>query len=475
MKATAEIEIVQPATDAERIAPPPPGPAVRTIIPSPISARLANGLTIVTVPRNDIPLATAQLVSSRGAAGDPEGKGGLARIMAQLTTKGTATRSATDIASSIEALGGTLNANADYDASSLGLTVKSDQLSPALAILADVARNPAFANEEIERQRGINIDEVSVALQDPGAISRLVANRALYGIGAYGQPAIGTPASLKAITREDIVSAYKAAFTPDRATLIVTGAVDPAEAKALAEKHFGDWKSSGVVPADRPTAQEGTLGRVIVIDMPGAGQAALAVIKPGIARNDPRFYPLAVANNVLGGGYSSRLNQEIRIKRGLAYGAGSGIEARRRPGPAMANTQTKNESAPEVLGLILGEMQRLGAEPIPASELGTRKAVLNGSFGRSLETTASLATTVSNYVAQGVALDELLRYQQAIDQVTPAQAGSAAQAVLAPAGATVVIVGDASKFADRLRRERGEITIIPLDKLDLQRIGEQAR
>ncbi|MDQ3247548.1 MAG: insulinase family protein [Pseudomonadota bacterium] len=474
LSAPADIRVVEPASDAERVAPPAPGAEVATRLPTPVIQKLANGLTVITVPRNDLPLATALLVSNQGSASDPDGKAGLARLAAQLTTKGTATRSASEIASQIEALGGTLNSGADFDGSNLSVTVKSDQISPALAILADAARNPTFTAEEIERQRAINVDEVTVTLQDPGDLSRLVANRALFGSGAYGQPTSGTPASLKAIGRDDVLAAYRRAFTPANGTLVLTGAVDPASALALANRYFGDWTAVVPTQQQRPTASGGTPGRVIVVDMPGAGQAAVAVVKQGIARSDARFYPLLVANTVLGGGYSSRLNQEIRIKRGLAYGAGSSVEARLHPGPTAATTQTKNESAPEVLGLILAELQRLGAEPIPMAELGTRKAVLNGGFGRSLETTSGLATLIANYVVRGVSLDEIARYQQSVSAISPNEAGAAARSVLAPAGATVVIVGDASKFVDQLRKQRGDVTVIPADKLDLQNLGAAA-
>ena len=475
LTAPANIRLFELAPEGQRMAPPEPGPEVATVLPKAAVQTLANGLTVITVPRNDLPLTTALLVSNQGAAGDPAGKGGLALLATQLTAKGTTTRSATQIASAVEALGGTLNTNADYDASNIGVTVKSDQLSPALAILSDVARNPAFAAEELDRQRANNIDDVSVSLQDPGDLSRLVANRALFGVGAYGQPSAGTPASLKAITRQDVVGAYRRAFAPDRTTLVLTGAVDAATANALAAKYFGDWSATATATVERPVAADGMRGRTIVIDMPGAGQAAVAVVKEGIARRDPRFYPAAVANNVLGGGYSSRLNQEIRIKRGLAYGAGSSLDARRQPGPAIATTQTKNESAPEVLALILGEMQRLGAQPVPVAELGTRKAVLNGNFGRSLETTSGLASLVGSYIARGLSLDEIGRYQRSVSGVTPEQAEAAARSILAPDGATVVIVGDASKFLDRLRKERGEVMVIPLAKLDLDRLGEGAK
>jgi zinc protease len=463
----ANVRVVEPAPESERVAPPPPGAEVTTALPQPVVEKLANGLTLITITRGALPLATAVLVGAHGAATDPAGKAGLARLTAQLTTKGTATRSASEIAQAVEALGGAISAGADYDAATVSLTVKADQLVPAMTILSDVVRNPTFAAEEVERQRAITVDEVAVSLQDPGVLARTVANRALFGAGAYGQPVTGTPASLKAIGRDDVLAAYRRAFIPSDSTLVLTGAISPDQGRALAQRYFGDWSAGTEAPKPRPVADGSAPGRVLVVDMPGAGQAAVAVIRPGIARSDPRFYPMLVTNNVLGGGYSSRLNQEIRIKRGLAYGASSSLEARRQPGPVLASSQTKNESAPEVLGLILAEMQRLGAQPIPLAELDARKAVLNGSFGRSLETTSGLATLVSNFVARGVSPDEVARYQAAVRAVTPEQAGQAARSVLGVAGGTVVVVGDSKQFLDRLRGEREEVTVIPIGDLDL--------
>ncbi len=141
--------------------------------------------------------------------------------------------------------------------------------------------------------------------------------------------------------------------------------------------------------------------------MPGSGQAAVAVARDTIARRDPRYYRALVANAVLGGGYSARLNQEIRIRRGLSYGSGSGFEARRHPGPFLATTQTRNDAAAQVLGLVLAEMRRLGAEPIPAAELTARRASLTGDFGRDTETTAGTAGLIASYVTRGLGPDEL--------------------------------------------------------------------
>jgi zinc protease len=458
------IRIVQPASPADRVAPPAPGPEIQPAVPEPVTQRLANGLTVISVEQRDLPLLTASLVAGGGSAADPAGKAGRAGLAATLMTQGTATRSATQIAQAMEALGGSLGSAADWDGSSLSVTVKSDQADPALAILADVARNPSFPLEELERQRAIAIDNVTVAMSDPGSLAGMVAARALYGASAYGQ--MQTPASLKAIGRDDIVGSYRAGWTPGNATLILTGDIDAAGARALAERHFGNWAGGPAQPLDvavTPAAKP----QVIVVDMPDAGQAAVAVTRGALPRRDPRYYETIVANAVLGTGFSARLNQEIRIKRGLAYGASSSVDARRATGPFSAATQTKNPTAPEVLALILAEMKRLGAQPIPAAELTTRKAVLTGGFGRTIETTSGLASILSGYVIDGVGPEEIGRYTAAVTAVTPEQAQRAAADLLDPAAATMVIVGDARQFLPELRRQQRDVTVIPVASLNL--------
>lgn len=192
------------------------------------------------------------------------------------------------------------------------------------------------------------------------------------------------------------------------------------------------------------------------------------VARPGLARNDPRYYPTAVANTVLGGGFSSRLNQEIRIKRGLAYGAGSSLQAGRQPGMIAGRTSTKNPSAPETVSIILAEMKRLGVEAVTPAELETRKAVLIGNFGRATETTGGIAGTVGGYVVQGVPLSELGTYVDKVTAVEPSAVQAAAAALLDPAAASIVVVGDAKDFVDPLRKTYPRLEVIPAGALKLE-------
>jgi zinc protease len=465
----ANIAIVEPAPEAQRIAPPPPAAEIVPPVPTPNVQRLANGLTVVTVENHRLPLVTAWLTSSGGAAADPEGRAGTAGLTASVMTEGTATRSAAQIDAAVEALGASLSSSAGWDGAGLGLTVQAGNADAALAIVADVAQHPALSAEELERQRAIAIDAVTVSMSDPGEVAGMAAMRALYGAGAYGHPAGGTAASLRAITRADLQQAYARTWVPAHTTLILSGDITPARARALAQRHFGGWRGAPIAPIDRGQSRLPPRNDVIVIDMPGSGQAAVAVARNTLNRRDPRYYRAIVANAVLGGGYSARLNQEIRIRRGLSYGSGSGIEARRESGPFMASTQTRNDAAAQVLGLILAEMRRLGAEPISTAELTARRASLTGDFGRDTETTSGVAGLIAGYVSRGLPPGEIANYLPGVLGVTPGQAQGTAAELLAPEGSTIVIVGEASQFLEGLRRQYPNVTVIPIAALNLDR------
>lgn len=471
LKAPANIKIWQLAPDAERIAPPAPGPEVVPVIPAPNVQKLANGLTVITVENRKLPLVTATLVAKGGAAGDPTGRAGTAQLAAAVMTEGTAIRSATEVDRAVEALGASLDGSAGWDGSQIGLTVATGELDKALEIVGDVARNATLPAEEVERQRSVGIDGVTVAMSDPGEVAQMAAMRALFGEGPYGHPSNGTKTTLKAITRADIEGAYRSSWVPANTTLILSGDIDPAKAVQLAGKHFGSWigTSASVSKAGAGTAP--MAGKLVVIDMPGSGQAAVAVAKHGVSRGDERFYRALVANAVLGGGYSARLNQEIRIKRGLSYGSRSLLDARRNTGPFLAITQTRNDAADQVLALTLSEMARLGSEPLTPADLAARRSSLTGSFGRSVETTAGTANLISGYLQRGVPASTIDDYLPSILNVDPAGVQSVAAELLKPDGSTVVIVGDASKFLDKIRASHRDLVVIPLKELDLDKAG----
>ncbi|WP_049621373.1 M16 family metallopeptidase [Frateuria defendens] len=449
--------------------PPAPGPAPRLSVPTPTAQALPNGLEVVSVRRDGLPLVTAELLLRRGGELDPAGKAGLADLTATLLTRGAGGLGAPQIAAQAEALGGSLDASASWDRSSVAITVTTPRLPQALALLAKVARQPDFAEDELQRARAQALDDLHLALSRPTALASLAAGRAVFGAGAYGHSRSGTPASLAAITRADVAQLHAAIYRPDNAVLVLTGDIAPAQARALAQQSFGDWARPAAPLAAAPAGHgTGTLPAVLAIDQHGAGQAGVVAAHAAPPRNDPGYYAGVVANAVLGGSYSARLNEEIRIKRGLSYGASSRLDGRRDSGLWLAQAQTKNPSAAQVVDLMLGEFARLGDTPVPAAELAARKATLVGEYGRGLETTAGLARQLGELATYGVDLAEIGRYIERVQAVGPAQIEAYAKAHLG-AGSHVVVVGDATQFGPALRQRHPEAPTLPFERLDLDR------
>ncbi|HRK65511.1 MAG TPA: pitrilysin family protein, partial [Terricaulis sp.] len=346
------------------------------------------------------------------------------------------------------------------------MQTRTDRADEAFTVFADVVRNPAFDGEELERARQQSLDGLMVALSEPGSIAGMVMPRALYGETPYG--AVVSPNTLRAITTDDARAYHSTYWRPDNAVLVITGDVSAEEGFALAERHFGAWaRPAAALPARPDASAYAASARTIVVDLPGTGQAAVSMGMRGVARQDADYFPLLVANNVLGGGYSARLNAEIRIRRGLSYGAGSSLSARMAPGPVVASAQTRNDAAVQVYELMRAEIARVGAEAAPVAELNARKAVLIGSFGRSVETTAGLAGQISTLALFGLPPERLNTYVGDITAVTPEQARAAAARYLNLEQADVVVVGDAQHFYNGLRRLRPNAERIPADQLNL--------
>ncbi|UAK25098.1 M16 family metallopeptidase [Sphingomonas nostoxanthinifaciens] len=455
------------AAAADRIQPPAPGQPVTPALPVPVERKLANGMKLVVVERHAVPIVTAFLVARGGSSSDPQARAGLAELTADVLTKGTATRSATDIARTIETLGGGIGADATRDGMFLQLTVRTEALAPALRVFADVATAPAFPQAEIERERAKLIDGLSIEYTTPGSLASMVAARALYGDGPYGKPANGTPLSLKRIAHDDMAAGYRAWWRPDAVTLVMVGDITPDHAAAEAESLFGGWHAPATAVPAAPAAAALPAPRTIVVDLARTPQAAVWLARPTIARIDPRYYAMTVANAALGGGFGSRLNQEVRVKRGLAYGASSSFQARRMAGPLTVATQTKNTTVPQVVTLMRGEMARMGSELVPTAELEARKATLIGGFGRATETTDGLAGLTAGLVLEGAPLSEIARYAPSVAAVTAEQVRAVAVDLIDPKAASTIIVGDAGQFLPALKAAGVTPEVIPAATLNL--------
>ncbi|NML13834.1 M16 family metallopeptidase [Azohydromonas caseinilytica] len=435
-------------------APPEAQPPRPVVLPPMPEERLPNGLRVIVAPRTDLPLVSARLLVRAGPETDPAELAGLSSMAATLLSKG-ATRQgravdATTLAQQAEALGGSLDTGSGWRSTTVSMTVTTPKLDAALALIADVARRPTLAADELERARTQALDSLRVALSSPGTVAGIAARQAYWGDSPYGVPV--TPASLQKISTADIRRFHAQQFRPDQAALVLAGDIDLETAMRLARRHFGDWRAPRtpvpplVSAQPRPQAESNVL-----VDMPGAGQSSVMVVGPFVAldREDRQTRRIGQAANVLlGGGYSARLNQEVRIKRGLSYGAGSDAEAHPGGGMWSASAQTQNSTAAQVLQVMREEVERLRREAPGREELEARKATLIGSFSRRLESVGGLAATVSGQVAQDRPLAELRGFVEEISAVTPQQVQGFAQKYWAPQALRGVIAGDLKAAGD---------------------------
>lgn len=449
-------------------APPMPSAPHEAAFTQPRETKLENGLRVIVIERPGLPLLAAELLVRNGSEVDPNDLAGTASMTGSLLTRGTESMTAPQIASAIESLGGTIDSGSHWDGSRASITVMSDKADAGLRILSDVVLHPTFKQEEIDRLKNQTMDGLRVAYRQPGSLSQYVTSRVVFGDQPYGHSHSGTMESVQAIKRDDIVKLYQTYYVPDNAALVLAGNLTLEQGKKYAEEFFGGWKGAKPPVKESSSAVAEWKPRNVVIDMAEAGQAAVAVARPAIKRSSPDYYAGLVANAALGNGFISRLNREIRIKRGLSYGARSSLEARRDIGPFSAAAQTKNESAAEVAGLIQSELKRLHTEPVQGDELKSRKAVLAGGYARNLETNSGYVGKISAMVTHDLPLDTLNRFIPSINAVTTEDVSAFAKKYFDTPPA-LIIVGKAPAFLEALKKDFPDVVVIPQSELDLNR------
>ncbi|HJR59792.1 MAG TPA: pitrilysin family protein [Vicinamibacterales bacterium] len=447
----------------------PPAPlAARSVKFPPYEIRtLANGLQVIAVSHHEQPAVSLRLIVRAGGAQDPETKPGLASLAASLLDQGTTTKSAEQVAQSIDSIGGALGVGAGADLTSVFAAVMKDSLDVGLDIIADVTRNPAFAPQEIERQRQQMISAMKVSYEDPDYIAGTVFDRLVYGFHPYGKPDSGTPESLASITRGDLAAFHTRWFGPNNAILAIVGDVTPEQAFAGAERAFGKWSRVEIPPTKAAEVPPPTR-RVVVVDRPGAVQTEIRVGHIGLPRKHKDFLALDLALKILGGEGGNRLHRVLRSERGLTYGAEADVHALKDAGDIVASTDTRSDTTAEALRLIVDEISRLRRDRVHPRELGDAQAYLTGSFPLTIETPSAIALQVLNAVVYGLDLEELQTYRERVNSITPDDIQRVAQQYLYPDRLSIVLVGDANVFAKQLPAVGfDKVERIPLSQLDL--------
>lgn len=449
MRTLAFITLFTFMASAQKSTPPPPVAPRPFDFPKAATRTLANGLRIYVIEDHRLPLVSSTLDLLAGSAYQAPEKAGLASLTATLLREGTSTRSSQDIAKAVDNTGGSLSAGAGDDVATVNMTFMKSFAGLGMELMADIVRRPAFAQEEIGRQMQQAQSNLAVNYANPEYLAPLAASRAILGTHPYAYPTDGTPDTLRKIKREDIVAFYQATYAPARAWIAVAGDVTPAEAFALVEKHFGDWKAEAPADVKFPAPPE-RKARVLIVDMPNAVQTQIVVGQTGVARNHPDYIALQLANQVFGGSFNSRLNMKLRANEGLTYGANSGFDPNRQAGTFEASTFTRTEKTFEAVEMIVNLLKEFRANPATEVEFNEAKAYMIGSFGVGTETASAVAGRVLTAAVYGLGEDFYPTYRARLQALTREQVVEALRRFLDPEKLSVVAVGNAKEFRSKL-------------------------
>ncbi|MGE5361776.1 MAG: M16 family metallopeptidase [Bacteroidales bacterium] len=431
-----------------RAEPPQPGPVPAFRPPAVQKRTLSNGLPVWVVELHKVPVVQVSLVVRGGADADPQGKYGVASLTAAMLDEGAGNRTALQIADALDYLGASLNTSSGFDSANVSLWIPSARLSDALPIMADIALRPTFPTDELERLRKERLTSLLQARDDPASIAEMAFPRLLYGASKrYGVPTGGTPETIRSFTPADLRGFYGEWYRPANAALIVVGDVKPDAVLPTLESSFGSWKTGQSGEAEAASAPASPVAatteprRVFIVDKPGAAQSQIRIGRVGVARSTPDYFPIEVMNTILGGSFTSRLNQNLREQHGYTYGAGSGFVMRFRPGPFFAAAGVETDKTADALKEFFNEFEGI-LKPVPPQELARAKNYVALGFPSEFETTASISGRLAELWLYRLPDDYFANYIPRILAVTAADVEQVAKKYINPTGFLVVVVGD---------------------------------
>ncbi len=439
------------AQPVDRTAPPRLAAPTAVTMPTTEERTLPNGLKLVVVTQRKLPLLDAVLVLRHGTEADPIGKEGLGALTAALLREGTAGRTSLDIAEQQAFLGIRLGSGASLEQTTVSLHAPTAVLDSAFALMADLVLRPAFPQAEFTRVRSETLTGLLQLRDRAPAIADRAFAALLYGEShPYGRPTAGTETTVETITRADVQRFWETWYRPNAATLILVGDISVEDAERRARALFGGWTRAELpLIATAANPARASTG-ITLIDKPGAPQSSFRIGSVGVARDTPDYHALMVLNTLLGGSFTSRLNNNLRETKGYTYGAGSSFAMRRAEGPFTARAEIVAEKSDSALLEFMKELRAI-REPVGEEELEKAKQYLILGFAERFETTADVASQLAPLVTYDLPLDTWGGFQRGVASVTAADVQRVATRYLDPSALRIVIVGDRARIEAPLR------------------------
>jgi zinc protease len=433
----------------------PVGLAAAEQLPAPEKIVLGNGITVFYLRNSDLPIVTFRMViRGAGSAFEPAGADGTANLAATLVMKGTARMDADAVAEALDFMGAGLDVSATDEYAQVSGDSLSQHFPRLMEIAADCLTGPSFRDEEFAKERARRIDSLKAAKDNPGAAVRYYFQKAYFGGHPLGHLAAGMESSLRKMTVTDVKNFYTFHFRPDRSIAAVVGDIDKTKLQALLESTLGRWANpAGAAPSDVIPALPKPKGKkLLLIDKPDATQAYFVLGAPGYAMGDMVTPQAAVMNTLWGGRFTSWLNTELRIKRGLTYGASSSFRTWIAGGIFAASSYTKNDKIGEMLDLVFGLLGKGTREGFGAEEVESSRNYIQGQFPPSLETNSSKAGAYVRLAFYKLGFDYYDKYLAAVGKVSAEAAKAAAAALLPRNDYVLVVVGKAADIRPLLKK-----------------------
>jgi predicted Zn-dependent peptidase len=450
----------------DRTKMPPAGPTPVLHVPAWTRTQLSNGATLIVSERHSLPLVSFSITFVGGANQfEPADRRGVAGMTASMLTEGTKTRTGDQLSDALQLLGTNVNAGVGAEEGSIGFVSTTKNFDAVLGILSDMMLNSVFPAAALERLRGRTLVNLTQAKDQPVIVGAQVFNKVLYGEAhPYGQRS--TEASVKAITRDDVVNFQKAYYQPGRAIITVVGDVNPGKVKASVEKAFAAWAKGGDKPSfDYPKLPELQPAKIYLVDKPGAAQSVVNIGLPGPPRNTPDYFALQVLNTILGGQFQSRLNANIREQKGYSYGVNSAFSYGKGPGPFRAGGSIFTDKTDAALIEFMKELKGIvGEKPITDEEIKTAKDSLIQGLPQRFASVTAISGAITQLVVQGLPDDYYQTYARNVSAVTKEDLAHVAKRYIDPNHLAIVIVGDRAKVEAALKATE----VAPITMLDIE-------
>jgi len=455
------IKGIEQAEFVDRSKPPKSGRPKDINFPKFFETRSDNGITILVIEDNRLPLITSRFVFRSGSYTDyfsGQNKSGLVSMSSELITKGTDQRSATDIAEEVDYLGATVSSGCDYDATYVSSYSLKKYFDNVFEISADVILNPVFDDEEINRVREQRLNSLLSMTDDGDYLSDRIFKKYLYDGTPYSLPVEGTKSSVENITRDDIINVYKDIFRPENLIVAFVGDINPDEAVKKINEKFSGWKNYPVSDVKILTPENKNITKIYLTDKKGAVQSSIKAGNTGIRRDNPDFISVNVMNTMLGGYFTSRINKNLREDNGYTYGARSSFSSNKYSGDFSVVTEVKNDITSDTIREIIKEIKKMREEFVSDEELQNVKNYISGSFPLQLETPNAIASKVINLKLYNLSDDYYNTYIRNVNDLTREEIRDAAVKYLHPDKMTISIAGNVKEIEEGMK-EFGEVEV----------------